>query len=969
MPEEAEDWVLKAMRENRPQGSVLPSEPTGPDLNVGETRRSLGVPAPSDKTFRGDFVSRNFQGVPIDLDRQLSTDYKTKLLMRERPEDKVSFLEQEYGKGNVRLADDGTPLVLAKDAKGNPVEFRPLGEGRGGVVANVQALLPEIAGSVVGMAAGKRFAGSSKNRPLKFASEMIGTALGEQSAGAVKDIAVSDQPVGEIVAERFGKRLPESAALNAAMGGATALAGKLGGRLISPFGGTTGEVEQGAEEAVRYFKDKFGIDYPLTPGEKIGSRLFKRVEATMSRNPGSSKAFDKMERQKVEALRQIQAKMLSSKLDPADVGMLRKLEEEVGEDAITAVRQSMQPLQRAEDMARSNAIQASHQALMDDLAKATGPARQLYPQQVGASMRAGAASRRMAFETEADRLYNKAYSLPGGTQKVLEPPSLVSDAQRLLREQPSAATAKPSAIVGPTGQPLISTQAGEEALTAFYPEGIKPMLESLASLDRPKFALQDLVKMRTEVRNGIKRGEAVPGVSTHYLGEVEKTLTKAIDEGTARLPNQELRNAWKEANDFYAKNVGQFKDKNVAKFFKDEQTGAFVQDEDLVRNIGPSEYAAYKKFFGESSPEFTSLKRALIDGLVPKEGVIEAKSFLRNLDNFLEKNTSVAQDILGPQIEGRLRGIGKKLQELQAGDVVERDDIINMLVSGGKNNMVAKLDELVQAQRQLNTAYRSQIVKDIATGKLGQSFDAGEFVSRLWDTASVGEIKAIKGQLADNPQVLQDLERKVAERIFSKAQRAASPSEAARLGIGTPFSSAKASSLEGVFGSEENKKRLAELIGPERMGDFEQLAKLLRGGELSEKAFAAAGGFSQQNQIQHMLRGGVLGYMADWMRQKVVATIYFIPQVRELLINQVGRSPEAQANLVRTAVLSQPFMNAMADDFGDKSSTVIDKILDGLDLYQARGKPGAKNEADWVERVMQEAKRSNPARPRVMPIQ
>src|SRR6185436_2478888 len=338
--------------------------------------------------------------------------------------------------------------------------------------------------------------------------------------------------------------------------------------------------------------------------------------------------------------------------------MLRKLEEDVGAEAINAIRQSVNPLQRAEDIARSTTAQAANEAIMDELAKATGPARQLYPERVGAQMRAGAFSRREAFENEADRLYTKAYSLPGGTDKILEPPSLVADAKRLLKEQPAAATSQPSAIVGPRGQPITSGQTTEEVMTPFLPEGIKPMLDKLAQLNRPKFSLQDLVKMRTEVRNGIKRGEAVPGVSTHYLGEIEETLTKAINEGTGQLPTTELRDAWKHANDYYAQNVQPFKEKNVAKLFKDRETGAFVQDEDLVRNIGPTEYQSYKSFFGPQSQEFTALKRALVDNLLPGEELINAKQFLGNLRGFIQKNRSVAEDILGPETTRRLQAIG-----------------------------------------------------------------------------------------------------------------------------------------------------------------------------------------------------------------------------------------------------------------------------------------------------------------------
>jgi len=215
---------------------------------------------------------------------------------------------------------------------------------------------------------------------------------------------------------------------------------------------------------------------------------------------------------------------------------------------------------------------------------------------------------------------------------------------------------------------------------------------------------------------------------------------------------------------------------------------------------------------------------------------------------------------------------------------------------------------------------------------------------------------------------------KAAERIFHQSQRAAAPGEAARTAAGEPFHAGKASSVERVFGSEENKQRLKELIGEDRMQDFEQLAKLLRGGEAAESAFAGSGGFAAQQQIQRMLRGGLFSYLPQWAEQKLVASLYFMTPVRAILTNQLARNPNVQAAgaaAVRAAVLSQPFMSAMAEDFGDKSSTFIDKILDSLDMYESQGRAGkaAVGKQDWVEQLIREADKTNPNRQRVFPIQ
>ena len=594
--------------------ALTPGAPVGPKLDEGEIRRRLSIPA-SGPEKPASFESRNFRGIPIDMDLEMPITQDTKLLktqvlMREKPEDKISLLEGVYGPGNVRLADDGTPLATVFDKeRGTPVEFRVMGGGMN-IAAKAQAMIPETAAAMAGMIIGKKVPTSS--RFLRFASEMIGGAVGQEAGGAAKDIAVSSTPLDEIVAERAGA-IPKAAAANMAVGGVASLATKIGGRMISPFGTAAGPVEAETLVARQHFLDKYGIEYPLTSGERINSPLFKRVEATLSREPGASANFAAMQQKKVEALRQIQSKMLSSKLDPADAGMLTKLEEDVGEEAIGAIRQNVNPVVRAEETARSTTAQAANDAIMEDLAQATGPARQLYPEKVGAKLRAGAFGRREAFETQSQELYQKAYSLEGGKDKLLEPPNLVSDAKKLINEQPAPeiTTTQPMSIVGPSGEPILMDVTDRKLLKEFVPEGIMPMLDRLSSLDRAKFSLQDLVKMRTEVRNSIKRGEAIPGVNTHYLGEIEGTLTKSINESLDALPTSELKDAWKLANDTYAKGVQPFKDKNIARLFPTRKPAHSCRMKILFATLARVSTRAISSSSGRSQTSFPPSNAAL----------------------------------------------------------------------------------------------------------------------------------------------------------------------------------------------------------------------------------------------------------------------------------------------------------------------------------------------------------------------
>jgi hypothetical protein len=923
-----------------------------------------------------DFIARNQRNIPIELGLQSSSDIRTALLMRERPEDKVKYLEQFVGQGNVRLADDGTPLVTVYDAERKmPVEFPPLGTGAN-IIPHAQALIPETAAAIAGQAGAGRLLAKAP-RFFRFIGEMAGAAAGQEAAGTAKDIALSSTPLDEIIAERAG-RLPTDIGLNVGLGlGASALV-RGGGKILSPFGGTKGEIETGIEEAAKYFQEKFGVDYPRTAGERIGSSIFKRVEATLSREPGASAHFRNLQERRVEAYRQIQNKMLASKIDPADVGMLRRLEEDIGEDAIAALRTQIEPIQNAERIARDKTAQAAETAVMSEVASATGPTRQIYPEKVGQNIRVRVAGDRDKFLKEAGRRYEEVYALEGGTDKILEPPNLVTKAKELLKEQPSPeiTTTKPSAIVGPTGSPIMVTTKGTPIQREFVPEGVMPILESLAKMDRAKFSLRDLVKMRTEVRNGIARGKAIPGVDTHYLGEIEDALTGAIEESTAALPTSALKDAWQGANKFYregdvgfAKGVKAFDDRNIARLFKEREMAGFVQDEDIIRNIGPSEYQSFKQFLGADSPEFGNLKRAILDDLLINSQLsnserLDGAALARNIDKFVRKNRSVAEDILAPEQIARLDHLGGILEALGKEGVPIEPRAFTAALSGS-GDVRAAFKDLMAKQRELNGLYRSKILKDIGAGKLGKDFDSTEFIDRFFGDASPRELEQIKGLIEKKfPETWEDLQRKMGERILQRAQRKVGGLEASRLEPGAPFRPPSETSLEAVFGDEQNKARLRVMLGDEKMEDLKQLALLLRGGEAAERAFAGSGGMSAQMQIHQMFRGGVLSYLSDYLKQKMAAIMYFNPTIEKLLSNQIGRSPEAQVNLIRTIVASQPFISAMESDFKDKAGLAIGKVLAGIDTYEEQGPPGkqALAQQEWINNLIDRN------RPRVVPI-
>jgi len=922
-------------------------------------------PQPTTQTTRpqNDWMSRNYRGINIDLSQEGPYEMQKELMKRSRPEDKLLFLEQQVGLGNARLADDGTALITRFDRQsGQPYEIPVISPGMTGnkAAAAMTTTASQAAGAMLGILAARRIPTPT---PIVGAlKEATAAALAEKTFQAAQDAGVSGSPLGEIISERAGE-VPSATALN--LGGAAV--GKMIGKVATPFGQAVGPVQEQTSEAIEHFAKKYDESWPMTLGEKTGSKLLQRLEASLSRAPGASVKFEKIKQEKLDSFRRIQAKILE-KGDPSDVAMLSRLEEDIGDDAIAVIRNNIDPVRKAALAAQDSTQAQATQAALDEFGAAAPGPPQLYPNKVGAALRARAFTDRVKFKAESNEEYGALYELPGGTDKIITPPNLIKEAEELLKKQPSQlqTTQTPTAIVGPSGQPILMTETKEVLKKEFIdPDAVK----RLKSLTEPgQYSLQDLVQMRRNVRDAIEKGEALPNIDTHYMGKIEDLLTKAIDEGTKALPDNQIREAWQLANNNYRVGAERFKDRTIGRVFKEIESGGFVKDEDIVTGMGPSEYASWKKFLGEDSPEFRGLKRSVVDRLIEdsrpdaSSPLLDGNKLISNLSKFaLGENRSVAEDILGPERVKELIGLGKLIKATKEGPLIDYQGFTEAMARG--DNLGDAVRKLAATQAKEVDLYGKGIAKDIADGKVGQNFDSTKFVDYYYDKASPKELKAIHDQLKDSPETLSELRRKVMERIFYQSQRGIAAGDTSRVGGGL-FRQPHTGSLEKVIGDDQNQERLRIILG-DKFEDFENLGKLLRSSEVAEQSFAGAGGFSAQMQIQQMIRGGVLSYAEDWVKQKVAAFIYSNPISRGWLGNRLLASDAGRTALMRTMIVSQPFLKAMTNDFGeDKAKVFISNLLDRVALYEERGSPQSAvlRQQPWIDQVIDKN------RPRVQPI-
>lgn len=937
---------------------------TQPIARSWEERNALtGVPLRTD--FDLSDVQMGDQVAPVSA-------IKTGALMRRDPKDRLSYLENFYGKGNVRLADDQTPIVMSADEAGKPIEV-PL-YGPGFKASELPEQFGAHAAEIIGGLVGARAAGPARATGLWNAVKRSVTAgIGQAVGGAAQDVAVSTAPLSAIALART-KEIPGNVALDLGLQGAA----KAGGKILSPLGGKGSEVTKDLAGARAHFLEKFREDYPLTIAEQTGSTLFGRIEASMSRLPGSSKAFEAIKRKQTEALSRIMNKMLSSKLDPSDVGMLKVLEEDVGEGAVAALLSKIEPVQSAELAARNSAVRQANEAAMDEFAQATGPVRQMYPNAVGGAIRTRAVSDLDQFMAEAGRRYEHTYSLPGGRDKILDATQLGDEAKDLLDKFPSVehSVTSPTGLVGPSGQPITTTARGTMLQPEFVPPGVKPIVERLSKLQNlkdPTLSLEDLVQMRTEVSDEMKRGTALANVSTKYLTDVHEMLTRTIERETGKLPGGELKAAWEDANRFYregdpgfAKGRGAFEERNIGRLFKTRDSGGFVADEAVVRNINDEEYKSFKQFLGPQSKEFVALKRGMMDELIerskpPGSDLFDADLLRSKLDDFLKNKRTIAEDILGPDRLKRLNGLADAMETLKPGETIAAEDFAKILASDIPIKPAVAAAQ--KAQKAMTELYRSSVIKDIGEGRLGKTFNAQEFMDRLYKDASPKELQLIKDNLKDAPEVWEQLQRKVAEKLLFDA------SKVGRRGVrelGELPKDVSSSLLERALGDDTSRARLKTILG-DTYDDMVEIAKLTRQGA-EDQTFRSFGGMSGAAQVTSMVRHGPVSYTPEWVQQWFVAAVYTNPITRKLFSNQVLSSPAAQAAAVNAAIASEPFVKAAAADLGYNADTLISEIAKSVTAYLHQGPPqaAALRKQDYIGDILRAAERE--AAPRVTPI-
>lgn len=887
--------------------------------------------------YEGSFVQRNaVPGIAMDIRSGIPLQQYAETELLRNKADQVDYLKHIYGEKAVRLADTGDMIVRIPDSETGKLKDVTIKPGPGAGLSaqdfiDLGVHAPEIAAGIIAATPQGRAARLVSSIPrlaallrsTKMFPTLVRMAIGTEAAGAAKDFTareIADQPVrpGEIAATRS-----KDAVADLLSGAALGFVGKGLLRLRAPFPASSrGPLQLDAQAAREVIEQVHGLPAPLTPGEVTGSRLLLRTEAYAEKLPGSSTALGAIADARQQTVRDLQDIALGR-----TEGIPQQATSETGEQAINALRAETQPVSTAATTAQANASKIATGEIAREMGEPLGRLEIADRPAIGEAIRTKAQALRDTFQNNARQLYDAVFSNPNATREVLSADSLNDRFSEIIDELPKAQVTKQvkSPIVGARGEPQTTTTTSNETLRKYVPEGVLAKLEEITNLPPgSRVSLASLKGMRTEVDNAIAQGEAVPGVRTHFLGEMRKALSDEIQSGIDKINDPVLRASWNNATTYYKQNAGRFQEATVARLFRDPAQGSYLGGTEIVDRAisNPDDWLAYKQFFGANSPEVAALTKAARNRIFAQSYVrgsdtIDAQALGRNMDDLYKNQPEIFRDVFGAAADKRIG----ELRQVLAGSQGKLD--AEQLAYAAQSNTLSgsKLRQMIAAQDRQAELYRNDMLKAIDSGRFAtDNVKPAEFVDKLVRNtkAQPSDVAQVVGMLQGSPDVLAQVRRQAVQDIFDAAT-VESPTSSISQRMSGQSGKLSPQRLFDRLGDADQQAKYRMVLGQQTYDDLINLAKYLRPSEVKESEFATAGGLAAGSLVARLLKLDLAHYGEAFVRNFVLGTLYTTPMARSWITAQ-GLGPKGSAVLVNSLIASTPFVESLVKEYGAEKS-------------------------------------------------
>lgn len=878
-------------------------------------------------------------GIELDVETGLDAWDRYQVAARQAEADQLRYLRNKYGPNKVRKSDTGEWIVRVADpatGKEKDILASPHKLTLGDFAA-LSADVPEIAASTLSIlgARGLPLIGRAGGL-IGFGRDIVAGAAGAQSAGAVKDVLAraGDVPID---AAEIAKRRAIAGSFDVALGTPLMAGQRFIEFLRAPGGSPRTLIQFKGREAQQYFRDEFGENVPLTVGQMTGNPDIIRREKFTGKVLGGTKVYQQFEQEQQSAMQKLQRILFGA--EPPD-------DEVLGQQITNALRRKTGPLTEAETAAANQLQQKAADEMERIVAGRTVAANNLSATQIGDTIREGLVLRRDAAKVEAERLYGIFQGMTGD-QPFIPGAKLAKEMEKIKKEVASSFTPKQELKFNPaTGQSefVPSSQLVQQPSQAFVPEStVMRRLNELIEGKNATYRFEDLKKRRTELADDLAKSEAVPGMGAHYLARIQKAITEAMDDALDLVPNPNARKALEEANKHYKEKVVPFEQKGIGDLFRNPSEANYVGPAELASRVrsGPGatdRFNALRNMLGSSSPEFRLLKRSIADDLFGEamddvSGRVDATKLIKILGDFNRSNNTkeIAQEVFGSKA-GPLMEQARFLLKAQEGDKFPADKLRDLLASPSPT--VGALKDLLTAERAVDKAFNSKLIRAIAKGDLtGLELAPEEVVARFMakPERNAGELTKLMGMLSDRPALVEDIRTRYLESLFLQGNDTGK-------------------TVTQVLAKARQDKKAMSVLGPKMFQDLEQFGALEDIIAFPKAVAEQAGGMAAGQRSDRLFRHPIqtIGTAArEWVTAKLLTN--------ELTRRWIMRLPPGPSTTL-LVLSSAPFVESVARNFGPgpEGQNLMRSLQAGVGDYM--GKLQGESEAE-------KRKAAEPAKP------
>lgn len=802
------------------------------------------------------------------------------------------YLTNTYGQENegwYKLTDrfgKPTDRRIVRSEDGTERIFNPPGIDMGDV-AGIAGGVPDLIGAIMGGAASvPAYAlGPGVGIPTSAALSAGGAQLVGESVGRLfPENREAEPSITQHVLPRAAGEAGVDALLGVIFGGAGRLGNAVLNKARAPF------AQSASDPIATEFRDASerlrgqGYDISPLPSEEGAGGFVPRVEGFLEKLPGSSEKMRQYRERGDQAIANFQ-RDIAGDIDPNQVG--RETVSELSTQRKNLLIDREEALGRADD-----AIEQNQTALTSR----QGP--QMSAEGAGSQTRAGLERARKEFRDEARRLYDIARDAPGGQDPIVDVRAVREEVQRIRDALPPTATRDASQATGlldASGAPISRTVTeGGDPVSQFTPQGLTRFLAGVDNI-ADNMTIEQARQMRSIVMDAIDDKMLMPGVPERYLTQLERSISRSIDDSVAKAGSPELRQALSDANRFYAQNIDRFSRKGIAEAYREPIQPGYIEDNRLVDRLlsgrgNPGVIRETRDLMGANSSEWAATRRSAVEQILDtgRDQTRNGRKVV-NVDGLVDRLNRLDDEAIT-----ELFGVSdaQQLRNLTV-DISNRSKYLDAdaLSQNGTPNILNQLRAAATADDQLAREYRDSAIAPFLRGENGSAarLQPEELVPWLYRRASPAEAQQVMARLP-TPMKARVEKGIVADIVESAISRGGGDMSSVRRLITGDANPADSQGIAEMLGagkdsvSRQQSERISALVSKENQQALRDLALITARRQERDATTSAIGGLAAGAAVTNILSRPAHALQASVVARGL-AELITRPSVRRWLTN------------------------------------------------------------------------------------